>query len=71
MIYFIRNKYLNRRVIQQFYFNLYHKIFFRKGNKDIFKSGYYVFNKNFNFENINLDKYLDFPNYNFVPKEEK
>ena len=71
MIDFIRNNYLNRRVIQQLYFNLYHNMFFRKGNKDIFKSGYYIFNKNFPFENINLDKYLDFPNYDFVAERRK
>lgn len=71
MINFIRNNYLNRRVIQQLYFNLYHKMFFRKGNKDIFKSGYYIFNKNFPFENINLDKYSDFPNYDFVAERRK
>ena len=46
-------------------------MFFRKGNKDIFKSGYYIFNKNFPFENINLDKYSDFPNYDFVAERRK
>ena len=71
MINFIRNNYLNRRVIQQFYFNLNHNIFLRKRNKDFFKSGYYIFNKNFPFENFNLDKYLDFPNYNFVSGKKK
>tara|TARA_E500000178_G_scaffold356648_1_gene436611 strand:+ start:1549 stop:2283 length:735 start_codon:yes stop_codon:yes gene_type:complete len=71
MINLIRNKYLNRRVIQQFYFNLYHNILFRKGNKDIFNSGYHVFDKNFPFENINLDKYLNFPNNNFVSERRK
>ena len=71
MINFIRNKYLNRRVIQQIYFNIYHNILFRKGNKDIFNSGYHVFDKNFPFENINLDKYLNFPNNNFVSERRK
>ena len=68
---FIRNNYLNRRVIQQFYFNLYHNIFLRKGNRDIYESGYYVFNKNFPLENIDLDKYLDFPNFDFIAERRK
>lgn len=68
---FIRNNYLNRRVIQQFYFNLYHNIFLRKGNRDIYESGYYVFNKNFPLENIDLDKYLDFPNFDFIVERRK
>ena len=71
MINFLRKKYLNRRTLQQYYFNFYHKIFFKKRIQDFLDSGYYVFDKNFSFENINLDKYLSYPNLNFVGESRK
>ena len=71
MINFIRYKYLNRRILQQLYFNFYHYIFFRKKNNFFFNSGYYVYDKNFPLENINLEKYIDSTNKDFVSDRKK
>ena len=71
MIDFIKKNYLNRRILQQYYFNFYHKIFFKKKIKDFLEKGYFIFEKNFPFENINLDKYLKYPNHNFVAERKK
>ena len=71
MINFLKKKYLNRRTLQQYYFNFYHKIFFKKSIQDFLDSGYYIFHKNFSLENINFDKYLNYSDYNFVAERKK
>tara|TARA_B100001057_G_scaffold497690_1_gene602514 strand:- start:1309 stop:1857 length:549 start_codon:yes stop_codon:yes gene_type:complete len=62
----IRKKFLNRRVIQQYYYNFYHKIFSKKNTKNLFDTGYAIYNKKFPFTNINFDKYLDYKEYDFL-----
>ena len=71
MINYIRKKYLNRRVIQQYYFALYHKFFLKDNIKDLFELGYSIYDRKFSFEGINLKKYLEYPNYNFVLERKK
>lgn len=71
MINYIRKKYLNRRVIQQYYFNIYHKFFLKNNIKDLFELGYSIYDRKFSFEGINLKRYLEYPNYDFVAERKK
>ena len=71
MINYIRKKYLNRRVIQQYYFAIYHKFFLKDNIKDLCELGYLIYVRKFSFEGINLKKYLEYPDYNFVLERKK
>jgi len=65
MLKYMKKNFFNRMIIQQHFFKIYHKIFFKKDIKDLFDNGYTIYDKKFPFENINLDKYLHYSDYNF------
>lgn len=71
MFSYIRKKFFNRMFIHQHYFEIYHKIFLKKNIKDLFDNGYTIYDKKFPFENINLDKYLNYSDYDFVVDRKK
>ena len=59
------------RVIEQHYLNIYHKVFAKKQIKSLSNNGYTVLDKKFIFKNVNLSKYLNYSNYNFVADRKK
>ena len=62
----LRSQLFNRRIIQYHYFNIYHKFFCKKNPKDLFDNGYIKLEKKFPIQNIDLNKYLNYENYEFV-----
>lgn len=71
MLKYFRKKFLNRMSLHQYYFEIYHRIFFKKNIKDLFNNGYTIYKKKFPLESVNLDKYLDYSNFNFVVNRKK
>ena len=66
MINKLRSQFFNIRIIQYHYFNIYHKFFCKKNPKDLFDNGYVKLEKKFPIQNIDLNKYLNYENYEFV-----
>lgn len=71
MLNYLRKKYFNRMFLHQCLFEINHNIFLKKNIKDLFKNGYSIFDEKFPFENLNLEKYLDYSDYNFVASHKK
>ena len=67
----LRLKFFNRRIIQFHYFNIYHKFFCKKYPKGLFDNGYIVLKEKFPLKNIDLNKYLNYENYEFVSDGKK
>ncbi len=67
----LRKQFLNRMFIHQHYFEICHKFFLKKDIKDLFENGYSVYNKKFPLENIDLNKYLNYSDYDFVVDRKK
>ena len=61
-----RLKLFNRRIIQFYYFNIYHKFFCKKNPKGLYDNGYIEFNKKFSLNKVDWSKYLNYENYKFV-----
>lgn len=70
MFKYFRKKF-NRMFIHQLYFEIYHKVFFNKNIKDLVDYGYIIYDKKFPFKNLNLDKYLNYSDYNFDVNRKK
>lgn len=71
MINQIFKKIFNRNIISQYYFENYHKFFLKKSVRDLFENGYKLYDHNFDFQNLNLERYLNYPDYNFVMDRKK
>lgn len=68
----LRLKFFNRRIIQLHYFNIYHKLFFKKKPKKLFDDGYILLNEKFPLRELDfLNRYLSYDNYDFVADGKK
>ena len=68
----LRLKFFNRRIIQLHYFNIYHKLFFKKKPKKLFDDGYILLNEKFPLKELDfLNRYLSYDNYDFVADGKK
>ena len=68
----LRLKFFNRKIIQLHYFNIYHKLFFKKKPKKLFDDGYILLNEKFPLRELDfLNRYLSYDNYDFVADGKK
>jgi len=68
----LRLKFFNRKIIQLHYFNIYHKLFFKKKPKKLFDDGYILLKEKFPLKELEfLNRYLSYDNYDFVADGKK
>jgi len=67
----LRFKFLNQRILQSKFYNICHLFKFKKLPKDLLNNGYVVLEESFPLEKINLEKYLQYENFNFVSHGKK
>ena len=62
---------INRRLFHFCYFIIYHKFFCKRYPEDLFDNGYTELKEKFHLKDIDLDKYLNYENFNFVSNGKK
>ena len=63
----IRYKFLNRRVFSQYYFNFLDHMYPKLSEtKKLIKNGYFIFNEKFPLDILDIKKYLEYKNLDFV-----
>ena len=62
----LRHNFFNKRNLQFYYYNFYHKFLCDRKPKNLFDNGYIKLEKKFPLEILNLEKYLSYNNYEFV-----
>ena len=62
----LRHNFFNKRNLQFYYYNFYHKFLCDRKPKNLFDNGYIKLEKKFPLKILNLEKYLSYNNYEFV-----